>query len=375
MSLAPILMPHAVCWAGSPKLIWTMVVANSVIFLSYLSLCGTLLFIARRTRRVMARDWGLFMVGFALFIVACGSSHLMEVITTWIPAFWINAWATSIAAVLSAFVAVLLHRRASHISFAITDYAKRLEHTEQEKGTMRDRLIAAQKLEDWSKMSAVIAHEIANPLESIQNILYLVQTGSCSPAETMQLTNQAQQEVARIITISRSTLSFHRESAKPELVNLHSVAESVCYLLQQIIQQREIDFKIIGHDIYEIEAYPGETRQVVLNLARNACEATTQPGSTVTLQLAQVDEGVELTVTDEGPGIDPQIAPVLFDFGRSTKGENGNGIGLWTVKQIVSKHCGRIALDREYQGGARFIVWWPKSLCSKPLPENELHVP
>ena len=363
MNTPPFLMPHAVCWAAAPKLIWTMVVANLVTFLSYLSLCGTLLFIARRTFRVMARDWVLFVVGFALFIVACGSTHLMDVVTTWIPVFWVDAWATIITAVLSACVAVLLHRRAGHISFGITDYAKRLASTEQEKDSMRDKLLAARKLEDWSKMSAVISHEIANPLESIQNVLYLVQTDRTASPETIELVQQAQQEVARVMTISRSTLSFHRESAKPELVNLHSVAESVCFLLQGIIQEREVDFKVIGSGLYEIEAFPGETRQVMLNLARNACEATTTPGSRVTLQFANVDGGVEFIITDQGHGIDPHVAATLFDFGKSTKGADGNGIGLWTVKQIVTKHCGRIALDGDYHGGARFIVWWPKSFC------------
>ncbi len=79
------LMPHAVCWAAEPKLIWTMVVANAVTFLSYVSICATLLILVRRTRRVIARDWAYFLVGFALFIVACGSTHLMDVVTTWIP--------------------------------------------------------------------------------------------------------------------------------------------------------------------------------------------------------------------------------------------------------------------------------------------------
>ena len=75
------LMPHAVCWAAAPRLIWTMVVANSITFLSYVSICITLLVLVRKTQRVIARDWAWFVTGFALFIVACGSTHLLEVIT------------------------------------------------------------------------------------------------------------------------------------------------------------------------------------------------------------------------------------------------------------------------------------------------------
>lgn len=77
------LMPHAVCWAAAPTLVWTMVITNLITFLSYVSICLTLLYLARRTGRVIARDWAYFVVGFALFIVACGSTHALEVVTTW----------------------------------------------------------------------------------------------------------------------------------------------------------------------------------------------------------------------------------------------------------------------------------------------------
>ena len=361
MGTTPFLMPHAVCWAAEPKLVWTMVVANVVTSLSYLSLCCTLLYMARRTSRVMARDWILFVIGFALFILACGSTHLMDVVTTWIPVFWLDAWSVILTAILSAYVAVMLVRRAGHISFAINDYTLRLAATEQEKENMRDKLLAARKLEDWSKMSAVIAHEIANPLESIQNVLHLLATQSNPTPETMELADLARQEVGRVITLSRSTLSFHRESVRPEKVNLYSVAESVSFLLQGLIYEKQINFQVLGNPVQEIECYPGETRQVVLNLARNACEAADRSGSKVVLRLSSAEGGVELQVTDEGPGIAPDVLPQLFDFGRSTKGEKGNGIGLWTVRQIVSKHGGRIEVDTSYLEGARFIVWWPAS--------------
>jgi signal transduction histidine kinase len=309
----------------------------------------------------MARDWLLFVVGFALFIVACGSTHLMDVVTTWIPVFWIDAWSVILTAILSAYVAVMLIRRANHISFAINDYTGRLAATEQEKLSMRDKLLAARKLEDWSKMSAVIAHEIANPLESIQNVLFLIAHQANATSESVKLANLAREEVGRVITLTQSTLSFHRESLEPEMVSLYSVAESVRFLLQGIIQQKHIDFQIVGDSVQDIESYPGETRQVVLNLARNACEATVRNGSRVILHLSSVDGGVELQVMDEGPGIDRELLPHLFEFGRSSKGADGNGIGLWAVKQIVSKHGGHVSVDPNYQAGARFVVWWPTS--------------
>ena len=355
------LMPHAVCWAASPRLVWTMVLTNFVTFVSYVSICFTLIYLVRRTRHVIARDWAYFIVGFALFIVACGSTHLMEVITTWIPIFWADAGTNLLTAVLSAYVALMLIRRAPAIGFAVNDYAARLASVEQERTSIRDRLLAARKLEDWSRMSATISHEVSNPLESIQNILYLIETSAECSKETVALAAQAGAEAGRVITLSRSMLSFHRESAKPERVDLRLACESVRFLLQTVIRERGVKFQIEGEGSFLVEAFPGETRQVVLNLARNACEAIATPGCRVTLSMAAARGGVELQVTDEGTGIPAEALPTLFTFGRTSKGESGNGLGLWSVKQILTRHGGEVKVDESYRAGARFVVWWPKT--------------
>jgi len=353
-------MPHSVCWASAPRLIWTMVVTNFITFLSYLTICGTLLYLARRTGRVMARDWRYFVIGFALFIVACGSTHLLEVITTWTPIFWVDAWTNILTALLSGYVAIMLIRRASTIGFGINDYAERVANTEQEKQQMIASLLAAQKLEDWSKMSAVAAHEIANPLETIQNLLYLVNNRRDVSPETLELTMMAAAEVKRVIAISRSTLGFFRQTMHPEYVDLAASVESVRYLLSNFFRTGGIELEVQTKGDLVIEAFPGETRQVLLNLVRNACEACTMNGAKVRVTLEGSPAGVVMTVSDEGSGIDPVILPELFQFGKSTKGELGNGMGLWTVKHIIAKHNGNVTVTSNPGEGAVFTLWWPR---------------
>jgi len=359
------LMPHAVCWAAAPRLIWTMVVTNAITFLSYVSICITLFVMAARTRRVIAKDWGYFLTGFALFIVACGSTHAMEVVTTWIPVFWIDAITNIITAVLSAWVAVMFARRAGMISFGVNDYAARLARTEQEKRVMKESLLAAQKLEDWSRMSAVLAHEINNPLESIQNALYLIRTSSGATAETAELATMASDETTRVIELARSTLAFFRQSASPENVDLAKVAESVRFLLAPLIRRAGIVLLTESHGDVTVQAFPGEVRQVLLNLVRNACEATARSGGRVHVELAAQHMGVEIVVADEGHGIDPEMLPNLFNFGSTTKGDEGNGMGLWTVKHIVTRHGGTIKVDSSADKGARFTLWWPREYVDR----------
>jgi signal transduction histidine kinase len=355
-------MPHAVCWRADPRLIWVMVVTNAVTFLSYLSIGLTLLWLARKTRRVIARDWAWFVVGFALFIAACGSTHLMEVVTTWWPWFWVDAGANLLTAALSAYVAVNLIRRSATIGFSINDYAARLTNTERETRQMRESLMAAQKLEDWSRMSTVVAHEIANPLEAVQNLLYLVRSSEGVSPEVVRLAEAASDEADRVLTISRSTLSFFRQGTEPEKTDLFAAAESVRFLLETMMQKQKIKLHLASTGDTNIEALPGEPRQVLLNLVRNACEATEGSNRSVHILLTGRPEGVEIVVQDQGAGIVPAVLSKLFQFGVTTKGQSGNGMGLWAIKQILLRHGGTIAVHSEPGVGTRFTLWWPRKI-------------
>lgn len=357
----PSLMPHSVCWRADPHLIWVMVITNAITFLSYLSICLTLLYLVRKTRRILVRDWAYFAVGFALFIVACGSTHLMDVVTTWLPWFWIDAWTCIITAILSAWVAMSLIRRAATIAFSINDYAGRLADTESEKRRMLDSLLSAQKLADWSRMSTLVAHEIANPLEAVQNLLYLIRSSDHVSDEVIHLAQTASDEADRVLTISRSTLSFFRSGTEPEAIDLLAAAEGVRFLLSSMLDRKRTSLDIEAVGDTTVSALPGEPRQVLLNLVRNACEATTSDGAHISLKLTGHTDAVNIAVSDQGSGIDPAILPNLFQFGVSSKGEQGNGMGLWSIKQILLRHGGSIQVESTLSKGTTFTLRWPRS--------------
>ena len=368
MEMSHSLVPHAVCWKGDPALIWTMVITNAITFLSYLAICATLLYLARCTHRVLARDWAFFVTGFALFIVACGSTHLLDVVTTWIPIFWVDASANILAALLSAYVAVQFFRRVHLLSHGINDYAARLANTEQERARLETSLLSAQKLEDWSRVSAAVSHEIANPLESIQNLLYLIRNTDGTPAEAIAYANTAAAEAERTLTIARSALDFLRQSPSPVPVNLLDAANSVGTLLDRMLRTLQIDLQITTSAVADadpanliVEARPGEARQVLLNLVRNAAEASPKGGSRICVSLVSKPAAVEVTGADQGSGLDPAILPVLFEFGASTKGAQGNGMGLWSVKHILTRHGGSVYVTSEPGQGTSFVFTWPRS--------------
>lgn len=370
--MSPSLMPHAVCWSQDQGLIWTMVITNSITFLSYFTLCVTLFYLARKTRGSVARDWAFFLVGFGIFIVACGSTHLLEVITTWVPVFWVDAWTNIITAIFSAYVAVEFARKASHLGFGINDYATRLSNTESERARMEQSLLAARKLEEWNRMSAVVSHEINNPLAAIGNLLFLVQLNPQLPADVSPFVHQASEEVKRIEVLTRSTLGFFRSASEPEPVDLITSADAVRFLLGPTLRQRSVEMEIVPTGDCTVNAYAVETRQVLLNLVRNAVEATTTKGAKVVVSLEGRPDEVLIVVADQGTGIVPAVMASLFEFGVSTKGAGGNGMGLWLVKQLVSRHGGTIQVESQPGKGSRFTVIWPRQIPQSNLDEESV---
>ena len=353
------LMPHAVCWAAAPHLIWTMVITNTITFLSYLTICILLVVLARRTGRVIASDWIYFLIGFALFILACGSTHLLEVITTWVPVFWLDAWMNILTAGLSGYVAIMLILRARRIAFGINDYAQRLNASESTNYEMRENLLAAKKLEDWSRMSATVSHEIRNPLEAIQNLQYLICSSADASPEIAALARTTVEEAGRVLAIADSTLSFIRQGKKPEEVDLRAAMESVRFVLNPLIEARQLHFHVEAVGNCTVHAFAGEVRQVLLNVVRNACEAVNTPGGKVEVLLTGRSEGVEIVVADQGTGIAPNILETLFQFGATTKGDAGNGMGLWSVKHILERHSGSISVQSVVNQGTCFNLYWP----------------
>jgi len=139
-----------------------------------------------------------------------------------------------------------------------------------------------------------------------------------------------------------------------------------------LIRQRGINLTIESSGNSKIIAYPVEVRQVLLNLVRNACEATTRRGDRVTIQIQGHAEEVAITVDDQGAGIPPELVANLFQFGVSTKGDRGNGMGLWAVKKLVTRRGGSVTLESAPGKGSRFTVRWPRTIAVEPISPSSL---
>jgi two-component system cell cycle sensor histidine kinase/response regulator CckA len=104
--LASNFLPHWYCLAGNKRLLWTTVIADMIIGLSYVAISVTLAMLVRRAGRDL--PYAGFFWAFGLFIVSCGATHFLEVVTVWKPVYWLAAATKVLTAVMSAGTALVL---------------------------------------------------------------------------------------------------------------------------------------------------------------------------------------------------------------------------------------------------------------------------
>jgi len=257
--------------------------------------------------------------------------------------------------------APILDRRGNVLGVAVVfrDVTQRRQ-TEQ---TLR----SSERLTQAGRLSATIAHEIRNPLDTVSNLVYLLQHDNPNPTQAQYLA-MAGDEVARIAQITSQLLTFHRESRTPVLVNLTEVLESVLAIFAPQIKQNHIAVIKRFDTGRNVRGFPGELRQVFSNLVGNALEAIARGGTLVlhtresSLAFNPEVKGVRVTVLDTGAGIPAGVRKNLFAPFYTTKGEKGTGLGLWISRSIVEKHEGTIYfVSRTTDGnsGTAFSVFLP----------------
>ena len=234
----------------------------------------------------------------------------------------------------------------------------------QQEQTIRSQLIQSERLALVGRLLASVSHELNNPLQAIQNALFLLK-------EEKNLSEQARQdldiilaEAERMAALIERLRSAYRPVRIKDFrpVELNSLIEDVHMLIATHMRQKQIAFEFIPDpDLPNVSGLQDQIRQVVLNLFFNAIEVM-KPGGRLTVQtrgLLRQNE-VLFSVKDTGPGIDPEILPHIFEPFITSK-HTGTGLGLTITHDIIEQHHGRIEARNEPDGhgGAVFNIWLP----------------
>lgn len=244
--------------------------------------------------------------------------------------------------------------------------SKEHEHTIR---VQEERLRKVEKIAAAGQLAASLAHEINNPLAAVTNALYILQNFSGLPPETIGLVNTGAYELARVSRIVKQSLSYYRADRAPRETDLAQIVEESLRIFDERFQKAglQVDTRINSGTI--ILGFGDEIRQAIDNLLLNALEATPRGGRVVVSLRCSRDwrdqrqpGGVRLTIADTGSGVPRGQLSNIFEPFFTTKAEKGNGLGLWVVRGIVSKHEGNIRIrssTRDTTKGTVVSIFWP----------------
>jgi len=246
---------------------------------------------------------------------------------------------------------------------------------EKEIAQARERLMHVSRLSTMGEMAAGLAHEINQPLAAIttyaQACQHLMSQGAAADSEEIResLVQISKQALRAGEVIRRLRAFVSNREVRPERVDCNRLLDDLAMLARP--DSRANDVRLV-FDVEEplppLMADPVQLQQVLLNLLRNAIDATLQGGAAqreIVLRAARVPEGVEISVRDHGPGVEPGAEVNLFNPFFTTKA-HGTGLGLAISRTIVLAHGGKLAYRPAVGGGACFHFTLPAMLEAPP---------
>jgi signal transduction histidine kinase len=220
-----------------------------------------------------------------------------------------------------------------------------------------DQLRQADRLSAIGKLAAGLAHEIRNPLGSIEGAVDICNRTN-DAEKRREFLGIIKKETNRLNTLLTTLLDFARtRTPQMRLVQIEGIVKGVTSLLTHDARQRGIHLKTsVPADLPDVECDAQQIQQALLNITLNALQATPS-GTAVVLAASAHDRWLSVSVTDDGPGVDANMEQI-FDPFFTTK-EGGTGLGLSISLQILLQHGGRIVAERNATSGMTFTLRWP----------------
>ncbi|WP_431080713.1 sensor histidine kinase [Pseudomonas thivervalensis] len=405
-------MPHGHCYMWRPDLLWTNVIADGLIALSYVTIPFTLLYFIHK-RKDVPFDW--MLAAFGVFILACGTSHVMEILTIWQPYYWLSALVKVITAIASVITAILLVRLVP-AALKIPS-PQQLAKVNDELREAQAELVTTARRAGMAEIATNVLHNVGNVLNSVNvsaQVLYEKVHTSKGPgvAKVVQLMKEHPDDLGDFISSDpkgralpdyldklADALAVEQQGMIAELAQLArridhikeivatqqsyagnaSVLEpgSLRALLEDVV--RICDVSLARHHITLIKEFSDipqmpldkhRVLQILVNLinnAKQALDAGTNRPPRIVLRLKVVDEGrVRVEIEDNGEGIAQDNLARVFEHGFTTR-VDGHGFGLHSCILAAHEMGGDLTVQSAGPGrGALFILELPLVMTPDP---------
>lgn len=357
------LPPHGYCLLWDPGLVWTHVLADAVIALAYYSIPVALwLFLRRRPDLEFGWVLGLF----AVFILACGTTHLISILVLWVPAYGVEAFVKVITAVASIVTAIALWPLLPKL-VALPSPAQLQSALDRLKGEMTEReraeemLRQSQKLQAVGQLTAGIAHDFNNLLTVISGNLERLQRISGDEQKSIRSIENALIATDRAAKLTNQLLAFARkQSLLLEDMDINEIIREIGPLIERTAGGKVVVETKLSLEDLAIMIDQSQLENALLNLALNARDAMPS-GGVLEIATARKDDWVIITVSDNGTGMDDYtISRATEPFFTTKPVGAGTGLGLSQVYGFVAQSGGHIEIESEVGTGTRVRLCFPQ---------------
>jgi len=384
-------MPHGHCYLWQPTLVALHGISDVLIGIAYLCISVTLAYVVYRARHQIPFQW--MVVAFGVFIIACGVTHFMEVLTLWTPVYWLAGDIKVITAMASVGTAIALpplvprilelvrareiaERRTSQLAESSALLAQ--EHAARTKAEEADRA--------KEQFLGLISHELRNPLSPILAWSRMLKLGTLEPEKQAAAIDAIERNAAAqaqlvedLLDVSRIVSGKLRMDVRP--TDLSKVIFAAVDTLRPSADAKQIRLQTVVDPRHGfVLGDPDRLQQVMWNLLSNAIKFTPK-GGRVEVALERVNSHLEVSVSDTGQGIDQDALGHVFDrFWQGDQGierrQRGLGLGLAIVRHLVESHGGEVQAYSDGPGrGALFRVKLPLMVTIEHAKEADRRHP
>lgn len=265
-----------------------------------------------------------------------------------------------------------------HLREELRLHNQHLEQLVQERtakiAQLEEHRLKMEKLAALGQLAAGVAHEVNNPLAGIRNAFALFKANLSADDENYELLELIDSEIERISTITHQMYQLYRPSQQaPTKFDLERTIANVVVLLQPMTSKSKVEVLVkdtdcVGdHELNEMEVVlrEGELKQILLNVVRNAVQAS-PPSGVVSIAFSTSASQITISVTDQGGGISDEVAAKMFDpfFSTKTGTGQGMGLGLSVSRSLAEAMGGTIAVENNNAEGTCIKLTLPRRISS-----------
>jgi len=365
-------LPHVYCYLYNRNLILLHTISDALIWLSYVSISMTLMYLVYRTRREIPYSW--LFVAFGIFIIACGFTHLMEVIVLWHALYWLAGAVKAITAIASVVTAIALplHVPAVHRMLVAAELSEdrrlRLEKKNEElvrtnqqlRNEISKRIAAEESLQHLSgKLLQAQDDERRRFARELHDSVGQLLTGAAlSVSAVRRQARRLRPKTSQLLTECADSLKQSLREVRtiayllhPPMLDETGLADALRWYVRGFAERSGVEVDLdIGSDLDQL---PQDLRTALFRIVQEALTNIHRHSGSQSAEIRLHASGahIELHVRDHGKGLPPDL------MGKQGQERLMQGVGIRGMQERVAQFKGEMKIRGDEHGTVLDVVF------------------